>query len=133
MARNLNLSDAAANAEANALASLANGGTLCIYDGAQPADANTAVTTQNLLAELTLGNPAFSSAAGGIITATAITADSDANLTGSASWFRVKTSGGATLWDGSVGVSGCDLNLNSVSIQQHANVAISSLIHTVIE
>lgn len=131
MARNLNLSNAAANAEADALAVLANGGTLCVYDGTQPADADTAVTAQNLLAELTLSNPAFGSASGGVITANAIGADADADATGAASWFRVKSSGGAGLWDGSVGISGCDLNLNSISIQQHANVAISSFTHTV--
>ncbi len=131
MPRNLHMSSASVNAEANALAVLANGGTLCIYDGVQPADADTAVTSQNLLAELPLGNPAFGSASNGVITANAISSDSDADASGTATWFRVKASDSSTLWDGSVGTSGCDLNLNSVSIQQHANVSVSSLVHTV--
>ena|SRR5581483_6352236 len=134
MAHNCKISDTLANAEANAIASLFNGGFLRIYDGAQPADANTPITTQNLLAELTLGSPAFGSAVAGVLTANPITADSDANASGNAAWYRVVKSDGVTvLVDGSVGTSGCDCNLNQISITIHGTVAVSSFTHTVTE
>jgi hypothetical protein len=134
MARNTKLSDSAANSEANALASLLDGGYLRIYDGTQPADANTSVTTQNKLAELRFGSPAFGAAVGGLLTSNAITSDPDAAATGDASWFRCFESDGTTVvLDGSVGVGGCNLNLNSVSIQQHGLISISGFTHRVTE
>ena len=55
MASNLKLADAAVNAEADALSDLLDSGYLRIYDSTgtgQPATADTAVTTQRLLADL---------------------------------------------------------------------------------
>ena len=132
MAYNLNLSNAAANAEANALATLANNWYIRIYDGTQAATADTAIGAQVLLAELRFSATAFPSAVAGVLTANAITADTSANASGTATWFRVTQSDGTTvLWDGTVGTSGCDMNLNSVAISSGANVSITSLTHTV--
>jgi hypothetical protein len=132
MPQNLKKSNAAANAEADALAALLNTGYLRIYDGTQPATADTAITTQNLLAELTFSNPAFPAAIAGVLTANSINNDTDANRTGTASWFRCFKSDGVTpVMDGSIGTSGCDMNLASTSIQIHAQVSISSFVHTV--
>jgi hypothetical protein len=131
MANNLKTSIVSRNAELDALAALANSGKLRIYDGAQPATPETAVSGQNLLAELTMNATAFGAAASGVITAAAITSDTDADATGTAAWYRLLKSDGTTvLWDGSVGTSGCDLNLNSVAIQQHAQVSVSSFTYT---
>lgn len=131
MARNVKMANSAVNEQANRLATLANGGYLRLYDGAQPATADDAISGQTLLAETTFSSPAFGAAVAGVITANSITADSDAKATGTASWFRVTKSDGAPLLDGSAGVSGCDLTLNSTAIQQHAKVSVSSLVHTV--
>lgn len=132
MANNLKLSNAAAAAEANALGTLANSGYIRIYDGTQPATADTAITTQTLLAELTFGNPAFGTSTDGVLTANSIGADTSANNSGTATWFRVFASNGTTvLWDGSVGVATADLVLNSVTIGAGATVSITSLQHTV--
>lgn len=121
---------AARNAELDALAALANSGYLRIYTGAQPATPETAASG-TLLAELRFGVTAFAAAADGAIAANAITADSSADNTGTAGWFRVLKSDGTTaLWDGSVGTSGSDLNLNSTAIQSGANVSISALTYT---
>lgn len=131
MASNLQESTTTQNAMVDALTTLANSGYLRIYDTPQPADANTAITTQTLLAELRFGATAFGSATSGTATANAITADSSANNTGTAAWFRVLKSDGTTvLWDGSVGTSGADLNLNTTSIVSGATVSISSLTFT---
>jgi len=130
MANNPKISDVAANAAADAVVDLLNTGKLQIYDGAQPATADTAVDAQTLLAELTFGNPAFGNASAGVATANAITADSSANATGTAAWFRVLQSDDTKMFDGSVGTSGCDLNLNSVEIQSGAEVSVSSFTYT---
>ena len=132
MATNLKMANAGVNAEADALRALLNSGYLRIYDGAQPATADTAISTQVLLAELTFGVVAFGSASAGVITANAITSDSDANATGTAAWFRCLESDGTTpVLDGDVGTSSANLVLTSTSIVQHATVTVTSFVHTV--
>lgn len=131
MPTNLIMSVASVNAEANALAALLNNGFLRIYDGTQPASPDTGITTQNKLAELRFGSPAFLPAVGGVITATVITPDSNAAATGTAAWCRFLASDGTPLFDGSVDIAGALININSVSIQQHAVVSISSYQHTI--
>jgi hypothetical protein len=135
-------SDAAAKAAVDAVAALCNSGTLKIYTGSQPTDANTAVGAQTLLATLTLSATAFpaSSASGSagskVVTATAntITDDSSADATGTAAWFRVLKSDGTTVvFDGSVGTTGCDLNLASVSIVAAEDVSVTSFTITLTE
>jgi hypothetical protein len=125
--------DATTNAGLNSLAATANGGTLNIYTGTQPADANTALSGNTLLVTLTLSATAFangvaSGSAGSKVctaTANAITAGTGV-ATGTATFFRILTSGSAVCIDGSVGTSGSDLNLSSTSISTGAVVSISS-------
>lgn len=105
MPLNPKISDAAANAAADAVVDLLNSGKLQIYDGTQPVTADTAIGAQNLLAELTLNATAFGDASAGVATAGAITPDSDANYTGTAAWFRVLTSTDGKTFDGSVGLA----------------------------
>jgi len=134
MAKNLKMSDAAVNAEANALSTLANNGYLRIYDGVQATNADTALGAQVLLAELRLNATAFAAAVAGVLTANALTPDSAANASGTATWFRVLQSDGTSvLWDGNVGVTGStsDLELNSVAISINAAVSVSALTHTI--
>ena len=134
MALSPRLANVAANAAADAVCVLANSGKLRIYDSTgtgQPANADTAVTTQVLLAELTLNATAFGAAALGVATANAITSDASADATGTATWFRVLKSDGTTvLFDGSVGAAGCNLNLNTTSIVIAAAVSVSALTYT---
>jgi len=131
MALNTKISNASASAAADAVCVLANTGYLRIYDGTQAADADTAIGAQVLLAELRLNATAFGAAVNGVATANAITADSSANASGTATWFRVlKSDGTSSLFDGSVGTSGANLNLNSVAISSGAAVSISSLTYT---
>ncbi len=132
MAHNLKLANAAVNAEASALAALLNSGYLRIYDGSQPATADTAISGQVLLAELRFGSTAFGAPSSGVLTANAITGDSDADATGTAAWFRALESDGTTpVLDGSVGTSSADLVIATTSIVQHAAVSCSSLTYTV--
>lgn len=112
------------------MAALANSGKLRIYDSTgtgQPATADTAVTTQVLLAELTMNATAFGAAALGVATANAITSDASADATGTATWFRLLKSDGTTvILDGSVGSASADLILNTVSIVAGAIIAITA-------
>lgn len=132
MALNTKMSNAAVNAEADVLSDLLDNGYLRIYDGSQPADADTAVGAQTLLAELRFNATAAPAAVAGVLTMNALTADSSANASGTATWFRALKSDGTTvLFDGSVGTSGANLNLNSVAISAGAQVSVSSFTHTV--
>lgn len=126
MANNLKRADAAVNEEATRIGALANSGKLRIYSGTQPANADAAITG-TLLAELTMNASAFGAPTAGLMSAAAITQDSAADATGTATHFRLFKSDGTTpIMDGTVGTSGCDLNLNSVSIQVGGVVAVSS-------
>lgn len=97
-------------------------GKVRIYSGTRPATGGTATT---LLAELPLSATA-GTVSGQVLTFSAITNDSSADATGTASWFRVLTSANVAVIDGDVGTSGSDLNLNTVSVVSGGPVAISS-------
>lgn len=139
MASGLFISNAQAFAQASAMnvATTGFGGaTLTIYSNAnaKPANANTALGTQAVLATFTL--PAFGSntvSAAGVITFGAIS-NVTAAASGTASWFRILASDGTTVvCDGTVGVTGDspDLVLNSVAISSGATVSITSFTYTI--
>jgi len=138
MALATRITNAAAIAACNAITALiGSGAKLRIYSGTQPVNADTGLSGNTLLAELALSATPFGAAVDNTdkatATANAVTADSSADAAGTATWFRVVTSGGTTIWDGSVGTSGADLNLNSVSITLGANVSISGWTFTMPE
>jgi hypothetical protein len=131
MALNLHLSNVAVNAEVDAHSALLNSGYLRIYDGTQPATADTAITTQVLLAELRFGATAFGASVAGVAVANAITQESSAPANGTATWYRTYKSDGTTaVSDGSVGTSASNLTLNSVAIAIGAVVACTSFTFT---
>jgi hypothetical protein len=131
VALNPKLANVGANAAADAVCVLLNNGYLRIYDGTQATDADTALGAQVLLAELRWNATAFGAAAAGVATANAITADSSANASGTASWFRALKSDGTTVvFDGSVGTASANLILNSVAISVGANVSVSAFTFT---
>ena len=102
-------------------------GLLRIYDGTRPATGGAAT---NLLAELALSATAAPAASSGVLTFSAISDDTSANGTGTATWGRLTTSGGTAVVDFNVGTSGADINFNSVSFVTGGNVAVSSLVYT---
>jgi hypothetical protein len=132
MAKNTQLSNAAVNAEADALARLLDGGFMDIYDGSQPATADTAITTQNKLASLGINATSAPAAVAGVLTFNAVTADSSADATGTAAWARFFKSDHTTVvMDQSVGTATANVILAALAIQQFANVSVSSWTHTV--
>ena len=102
-------------------------GLFRIYDGTKPAPGGTATT---LLAELALSATAAAAAAAGVLTFSAITQDASANGTGTATWFRIVTSGGTYVIDGTAGTSGTDLILTTAAIVATQPVSISSCVLT---
>jgi len=128
-----NLSDVAANAEANAIAALLNNGVIEFYSGTQPATANTAIAGNVLLGELTFGSPAFGAASGGIIAANPI-ASGTAVATATATFARLYESNGTTVvMDVVVGTSGQGINLNTTSIVTGGLLSLVSWQHNVVE
>lgn len=133
MPLNTQLANATVNGQADNLSARLNSGFLRIYDGTQPATADTAITTQVLLAELTFSATAAPAAVNGLITFNAIGSDTSANATGTASWFRCFASNGTTVvMDGSVGTSASNLVLNSTSIVAGGTVSVSAFTHDVL-
>jgi hypothetical protein len=133
MAANFQLSTASKNAACNAVVDSLDGGsaagTIKVYDGSQPADANTAITTQTLLATFTLSATAFGSASSGVATLAGVPLSATAVATGTATWFRAAsggTGGAGTVFDGNVATSSADLTLNTTSITSGNTVQITS-------
>lgn len=80
-----------------------------------------------LLATLEFSATAFLAAASGVATANSIASDTNAAATGTAAACRVVNQDEVTCWDGSVGTSGEDVNLSSVSITAGDTITISSM------
>lgn len=116
---------------ATALVDSAGGaGRLDILAGTRPAGPDVVLTTQSLLARLEMAVPAFAPTdANGIAIANPILADTDADATGSASFFRITDAAGVALFQGDVSATGGggDLQLNAVVIQAGVEVGITSL------
>lgn len=126
----LEFNDTLANARAAQITAARDAGSgaglIRIYDGVRPAKGG-AVTT--LLAELTFSDPSAPAAVAGVLTANAITGDTSANASGTATWFREVDSDSVFVMDGNIGLSGSDLNLNDVNIVVGLPVNISSYVN----
>ena len=130
MALNTQLAFNTCDVANNAIAPLLNNGFLDIYDGAQPATADTAVGAQVKLAHLTFGATAFGASASGVITANAIGA-ATILATSTASWCRLYKSDGTTaVMDGTVGTSGTNVVVGSTAFQINAQATITSCTFT---
>jgi hypothetical protein len=123
--------NAARDAALNAVTATVNNGTLRIYSGTAPANADAALSGNTLLAQLTLGATAFGAAASGVATANAISADTSADATGTPTFFRLLQSNGTTVvYQGTAGASGQELNLSNLSggqIVAGGSVSVTSL------
>lgn len=127
MAADPRITNAVASAQADVIGDSLDSGTIKIYTGTIPTDADTAIGAQVLLATLTFAAAAFPAAVNGVLTAAAIVSDTSADATGTAAWARIATSGGLTKMDVTVGTSGEDINFNTVSFVTGAEIAITSL------
>lgn len=114
------------DAMATALIAPAASGLIRIYSGTRPTDADTALSGNTLLAELTFGATAFGAASGGVITANAITGDTAADATGTASFVRLFQSNGTTaMHDLSVSATGGGGEVQFATLAFSAGVAVN--------
>ena len=126
MASNLKYSNGTRDAQQQGLITYAGSGAIIhIYQGTQPADANTTVGSATLLVSLTVTG-SFGTDSNGTITLSSV-ANGTAVATGTAQFFRITQSDNSTVvMDGSVGTSGCDMNLNNTNIATSQVVSITS-------
>lgn len=113
-----------AKLDANTTA-VGGGGKLQIMNGVRPATGGVATT---ILAEFTLGTPFAPAAASASMSPTLpanTTGTAGAGAGTAATWYRVTTSTGVFVMDGSVATSGSDLNLNTTTISQGVTVSVT--------
>ena len=128
----LKLSTPAANALLDSgINTVFNSGTIEIRDGTPPATAGLSQTGAQL-AVMSLSADAFAVAASGAIVGSTPWTDAAATATGTATWFRIKTSGDTdsniddeSRIDGLVAASGSDLNLSTVAITINDQITIT--------
>jgi hypothetical protein len=98
-----------------------------IYSGTAPADANTSLSGNTVLAELACSATLAPAASGGVLTLSTITQDSSADATGTATFYRwLKSDATTVIQQGTVSTSGADLNLNTTSIVIGGPVSVTS-------
>lgn len=126
------LTNSQASRAADAVTARCNSGYIRVYSGSVPATADTALSSNTLLAELTFGPTAFGAASNGVATANAITQDSSIDASGTATFFRTFESNGTTVvFQGTVGASGADMNVSpSISLIQGGTFSISTMTYT---
>jgi hypothetical protein len=95
-----------------------------IYSGTQPANANTAITSQVLLVSMPIAG-VFGTDVDGTLTLGAVT-PANASASGTASFFRILKSDSSVIMDGSVGLTAADLILNTVDIVASQSVDITA-------
>lgn len=98
---------------------------IIIYTGSAPANV-AAAPTGTLLVQFAGNAGGFGSAAAGVLTASAI-ANATASGTGTAGYFRINTSGGTAVVQGTCGTSGTDMILTNTSINSGQTCSISSI------
>jgi hypothetical protein len=97
-----------------------------IYSGTPPANVGTALAGNTQLAELACSATFAPGASGGVLTLNAISNDTSADASGTATFFRILTSGGTAIVQGTVGTSGADMNLSTTTFSTGLVVSISS-------
>lgn len=114
-----------ANLLAGIATSIGTSGLMRWYSGTQPTNPDTALSGNTMLASLALSSTS-GTVSGGVWTANAITTESSADNTGTATFGSFLTSGATRHIDFSIGTSGADLNLNTTSIVAGAAASCTS-------
>lgn len=99
------------------------GGSAKLYNGTRPATAATAITTQTLLATVTLASP-MGTVSGLTLTVSA-TAAAAVVATGTATWARLASSAAVDVADGDVGLSASAINVDVVDLVATGTVSVT--------
>ncbi len=122
----LNYSQACEQAQLNATtATIGNAGLMYIYSGVQPSGPAGADGTL-VVGPFTMGSPFAAGASAALPSVLSPTLPANVNATTSVqpTWWRIKTSGGTAVLDGSAGTSGADMTIGTPTASQP--VAITS-------
>lgn len=134
MALEPHITQAAANAMLTALGAVIDSGSAAvinIYAGTKPSNADAALSSNPLLAQMTCAATAFlgitDTGTAARATFAAIAPDTSADASGTATFWRLlHQSGGTVVLQGTVGTSAADLILNTVAITAGSQVSITS-------
>ena len=125
------LTTAVANTALNTITTAASTtGTIVIYSGVAPANADASLSGNTVLVTLPCSATLAPGASAHVLTLNAIT-QTNAASTGTATFYRFLTGGSTVLCQGDVGTSGNAMVLNSTSITSGGPVNISSLTITI--
>jgi len=136
MAYDTEIAITVANAMADEITALLDAGTGAIIDiftGAQPADCETG-DSGTLLGTLLCSATSFGAASGGVLTANAITSETNAPAGGTAAHFRayptttsqIEANKGACLIQGTVGTATTDMILDNTTIVTAGTIACTA-------
>lgn len=128
------VTQAVAQAMLTALETALNNGTAAvinIYSGTAPSNADAALSGNTLLAQMVCSASIFSgktdTGTGARGTLAAVTSDSSADATGTATFFRIlDQNAGTVCLQGTVGTTSSDLILNTTAITAGSTVSISA-------
>lgn len=98
---------------------------IIIYSGTAPANVGTA-PTGTLLVQFAGNAGGFGTASAGVLTASAV-ANATAAATGTAGYFRINTSAGTAVMQGTCGTSATDMILTNTSINSGQTCTFSSM------
>lgn len=98
---------------------------IIIYSGSMPANVGTA-PSGTLLVQFAGNASGFGSVASGVLTAAAV-AGVTAAASGTAGYFRINTSGGTAVLQGTCGTSSADMILSNTSINSGQSCSFTSL------
>ncbi|MGH7894871.1 MAG: hypothetical protein ACREQL_09390 [Candidatus Binatia bacterium] len=129
---NIRLPSTTRNALADFISDLIDGGAgsgvIRLYTASQPASADTAISTQVLLAEIPFADPSAPAASSGIVTfdVDPVLVDTAANNGGVVTWARIVDSNDNTIFDCDVATSGATLTIDNATIVAGAPVRVIS-------
>lgn len=103
-------------------------GLLKIYSGTPPATVNDALSGNTQLASMACSST-LGTTSSGVLTFNSISDDSS-TVAGTATFFRLTTSGGTAIVQGSVGTSGADLNLPTTTFVGGGVCSVGSFVIT---
>lgn len=98
---------------------------IIIYTGSPPSNVATA-PTGTALVQFAGNASGFGTVSSGVLTASAV-ANATASASGTAGYFRINTSGGTAVAQGTCGTSGADMILTNTSISSGQSCTFSSL------
>ena len=104
-----------------------SGAKINLYDGNIPASSDAALSNNNVLARVACGNPC-ATVSGRVMTFSAFEANVAVEREGTVTFFRLVTSGGNTVLQGTVPDTGGtgNLKLNTIQLQAQGTVTVDS-------